>query len=242
MRSLALAPLAALGLFLSLAPGLAVLLLGARGLPLLSTDPFWLYAARDSLAVSSKALACAWPLGAAAALGIWGAAPQPRRLVLSLAVVALILPPSWAGAGFRALAAQTGMGEGAVLVTAHAGRAAGLVTLVMTGFLNGVDPRIGRAAGLTGALPSRIWILVALPNLYWPVLASGAAAAALCVGDAALDGWIGARTPMLDVLVAQAARLNGGATAPAALLLVIVAGLPLLVFGLGAMLRRAWRR
>jgi|GEM_PF-3839593 len=226
---LAMAGAAGLALFVAVAPALAVLLLGWPGAFHVLATPVWNEAARRSLVLAEASTAIAWPLGIMAAFGLWGARRRHRRAMLSASLLPLLLPPGWSASGLG-VAAAFGVwpagGQMAVLVFGQAVPAACLVLLVMSGFLNRLDPRIAQAAATCGASPGRIRRLVLLPNLVFPLGVAAAAAFAVTLGQTAFA------PASLGGLVAQAALRHEPVLAPATLILATMAAAPLLLIGL----------
>ncbi len=237
MRALARLPvagLAAFALFAAAAPALAVVLLGWHGAWDLIATPAGNAAARRSLMLAAASTAIAWPIGIMAAFGLWGARRRHRRPVLAIALLPLLLPPAWSAHALSAAAAYTAVPEGssAALVFGQAVPGACLVLLVMTGFLNRLDPRIVQAAAVCGASPGRIRRLVLLPNLGFPLAASAGAAFAFSLGQTGLV------PPTLGGLVSLAAARHENTLAPATLILAGMAAAPLALLGLIWLLRR----
>ncbi len=225
------APLAAIAFALALTPALAALLLGAHGVERLALSPFWAAASLRSVLLASLTLLVGWPIGFAASLAVWGARRLLRRLILSLAILMLLLPPAWGARGLWLVADGLGLPGThlGLLLLAHATAAAALVLLIMTSFLNRLDPLIIAAARASGASGMTAWSRLVLPSIAWPMLLSAAAAWTFSVGERAYDTLEVGGHLSLD-------RLSGGA--PAVLLMAMLAVVPLAQLGLVEVLRR----
>jgi ABC-type spermidine/putrescine transport system permease subunit II len=234
------APGAAVAFGLAMAPSLAVLLLGAPGLPNIAADPVWATAAVRSLLLTELALAIGLPVGLAAALALWGGRPVLRRLGLGLAAGVMLAPAPVLGAGLADITGRMGFAGAQVtaLVLAHGAAAAALTLFILTARLNDVDPRILLAAASGGAPTGLAWRVAVLPALAWPLAVSAACCIAFSVGQAGLDARLeAARHPTLDVLGGWVSTLGGAAAPPAMLLLAGLAAAPLLVLLVGSLLR-----
>jgi ABC-type spermidine/putrescine transport system permease subunit II len=225
------APLAAIAFALALAPALAALLLGAHGVESLALAPLWAAASLRSVLLASLTLLIGWPIGFAASLAVWGARRLLRRVILSLAILVLLLPPAWGAAGLHLLADALGLPGThlGLLLLAHATAAAALVLLILTSFLNRLDPLMLPAARASGASNVRAWSLLVMPAIAWPMLVSAAAAWTLSIGERAYDTLEVGPHLSLD-------RLSGGA--PAVLLMAMLAVVPLAQLGLLGVMRR----
>jgi ABC-type spermidine/putrescine transport system permease subunit II len=241
LASLITAPAASLALFVAMAPALAVLVLGAPAAGGLLREPVWIAAMLRSLLLAELAVVIAWPLGTLAALGIWGARRTTRRIVLGLGLLPLLIPPGWAARGLESAADQSGI-EGAhlaALIAGHAVPAAAIVLLVLTGFLNRLDPAIRWTASASGASPGRTRRLVLLPNLTFPFVIAAAAACVFSLGQGVLDHRLApAHHPSLAGLLASATAAHDATAAPAAFILTAMALFPLPVLTLLWLLRR----
>jgi ABC-type spermidine/putrescine transport system permease subunit II len=178
-------PAAMLLLFAGLLPALAVLALGLPSLGPILADPLTWSALRRGLWLSGASILLGWPLGVLAAFGLWEAGRTARRVVLGLAVLPLLLPTHWAAIGLAAIGARLGPADAPHVLLQIAARAvpAGcIVLLVLTGFLNRLDPVIMRVALVSGATPGQMRRLVLLPNLGFPLAAASLAALGYTIG------------------------------------------------------------
>jgi putative spermidine/putrescine transport system permease protein len=238
---LLLSPVAAASLALAVSPLTAVILLGLPSVAALQDDPIWLEAALRSLLLAEVAVLVGWPAGCAAAFAIWGAQTGARRGVLGIGLVPLLLPSAWVVHGLGLIAEGSGL-HGAHLIAlalGHAAPSASIALLVMTGFLNRLDPMLLRTAAGCGASPFMAWRLILLPALALPLALSAAAAFALSLGRIELDRAVAPpHHPSLAGLLGTAAQAGDTATAPAALVLCLMAALALAIAGLLPLLRR----
>ncbi len=189
LARLLLTPVAALCLVLALAPLVAVIALGMPGAVAAAQDLPWAGQVLRSLLLAEAAALAAWLAGLLAALGIWGADGRIRRPVLGASLVPLLTPPGWMARGLFLAAHAAGLHDVrlAAQVAGHAAPSAALVLLILTGFLNRLDPRLMLAAAACGASAGRARRLILLPNLAGGLAVAAAASFTLSIGQAALD-------------------------------------------------------
>jgi ABC-type spermidine/putrescine transport system permease subunit II len=223
--------MAGIAFALALVPAMAAVLLGAHGLEGLALTPVWAAASLRSVLLAGLTVLVGWPIGVAASLAVWGGRRLLRRVILSLGILVLLLPPAWGAGGLRLVADGLGLPGThlGLLVLAHGATAGALVLLIMTGFLNRLDPLVVGAARASGASGVRAWWVLVLPAMAWPMVVSAAAAWTVSVGERAYDALEVGGHVSLD-------RLAGGA--PAVLLMGMLAVVPLAQLGLVGVMRR----
>ncbi len=176
-------------------------------------------------------MAVGWPAGVLAALGLWGARPGSRRVVLGVAILAVLLP--------IALSAESLDGSSAALpaLLPPTAAVASVVLLILTGTLNTMDPTLLQACQTLGAPPARAWVVILASlrtSLIFAAAASFTLALAVCMRMP--DGLT------LAGLLARAIRQADVAAASQALLLALLSLAPLILVGLTLLPRRVFRR
>jgi ABC-type spermidine/putrescine transport system permease subunit II len=227
--------------FVACAPFLALLMLGQSGYAPLLQHPAWAAAALRTLLIAELSVPIALLLGVPAALALWGTHPARRRIVIAICALPILTPPSWAAAGLQFAADHAGLPDAhiAALIAAHAVPAASLAFLVLFGLLTFADPVLLRAALASGAKPLRAWQLVVLPHLAIAIVVASAAAFAASVGLTRVDTVLAPTLhPTLGTMLAVAMHTANSQTAPAALVLAVLAMAPLALVWCLSLLRR----
>ena len=139
------------------------------------TDPRWIGALVNSLAVGSGSTLLAVALATPAAVGLaWGRFPG-RGLLMALIATPLVLPiVILAVASFCFYATAGLLGSRLGLILAHAGLAAPVVLTTVMASLQGFDRGLMRAAASLGAPP-----LTAFRRILLPLVAPGVVAGAV---------------------------------------------------------------
>jgi ABC-type spermidine/putrescine transport system permease subunit II len=227
--------------FLACAPFLALLMLGQSGLAPMLAHPAWAAATLRTLLIAEASVPIALLLGVPAALALWRARCAPRRIVTGVCALPILTPPSWAASGLQFFADRAGLPDAhvAALIAAHAAPAASLAFLVLYGFMNLADPILLRAALASGASPLRAWQLVVLPHLAIAIAVAAAAAFAASVSLTIVDAVLApALHPTLGTMLIVAVHTADSQTAPAALVLALLALAPLALVWCLSVLKR----
>ena len=221
------ATLSALTYVAALIPTLAVIILGAAGLARIAGDPAMIRATVGSVQAAGIVCAVGWPAGVLAALGIWGAPPTPRRVVIGAALLAL----------FLAALPSRALDDAFAALLAASAAVAGVVLLVVTGALNTLDPQLLRTGAACGAAPIRAWRAV-LASIAPALILAGATGFVLglmlCAGLPS--------KPALAGLLQQATLNGDGEAAPEALMLALLVLAAVILAGLLTLPGRAFRR
>ena len=233
--------LAALAYFLALSPLLALLLLGPPGLAPMLANPVWVAACLRSLLIAEVAVPIALFIAVPAALAVSGAARIVRWTVLGLFLVPLLCPPSWTSSGLADAADHAHLAGAhiAALIAAHAAPSTSLAFLIVYAFLRRIDPTLLQACAAAGASPLRAWRMVVFPVLAWAMPVAAVAAFAGAIGTTIADARLApAFHPTLGAMLAVATQTSDAQAAPAALVLALLAVIPLCALAVLMALRR----
>jgi putative spermidine/putrescine transport system permease protein len=150
--------------------------LSARWFEELATAEAWHRSIVNSLIIGSGTTVLATVLGMLAALAL------RRRIVFhsalrTLFLLPMVVPAVVLGIGLQILLARLGLANTyAAVIVAHTVVAVPFVLVSISASLDGIDPRVERAAASLGASPARVFLLVTMP-LAVPGILSGAALA-----------------------------------------------------------------
>jgi putative spermidine/putrescine transport system permease protein len=142
----------------------------------LATADAWRRSIVNSLIIGGGTTVLATLLGALAALAL------RRRIAFqsalrTLFLLPMVVPAVVLGIGLQILLARLGLANTyAAVIVAHTVVAVPFVLVSISASLDGIDPRIERAAASLGASPVRVFLLVTVP-LAMPGILSGAALA-----------------------------------------------------------------
>jgi putative spermidine/putrescine transport system permease protein len=142
----------------------------------LATADAWRRSIVNSLIIGSGTTALATVLGTLAALAL------RRRIAFhsalqTLFLLPMVVPAVVLGIGLQILLARLGLANTyAAVIIAHTVVAVPFVLVSISASLDGIDPRVERAAASLGASPARVFLLVTMP-LAMPGILSGAALA-----------------------------------------------------------------
>jgi ABC-type spermidine/putrescine transport system permease subunit II len=146
-------------------------------------DPLWQRALLASLVIAVIACAVSTVLGFTAAYAFLRSTLGPKKLLLSLILLPLIVPSVITAIAMYFLSGRLGLvGNFLWIGCCHAVIALPIVVLILLSSLQGVDPNLERAALGLGAGPLRVFLRVVLP-LAVPGLVSAALFAFLASFD-----------------------------------------------------------
>lgn len=132
----------------------------------LISDPVWIGAIRDSVAVGIGAMIVAVAFGASAAIGLWQIGGSAARILGVLPMLPLIVPPIVSALALSRTALWFGMLDTyPTVILSHAIVGIPFVFMTVSAALEGVDRRIVQAARSLGAGPFQALAGVVLPNL-----------------------------------------------------------------------------
>jgi putative spermidine/putrescine transport system permease protein len=138
------------------------------------TNPNWLLAISNSLAVAVSATLISTGLGTMAALGLSHPRMPLRGLVMSFLMLPLIVPLIVVAAGTYFFYSDIGLAQTLTgIIIAHAVLGTPFVMITVTATLSGFDRNLLRAAAGLGAGPVRTFFQITMP-LILPGIVSGA--------------------------------------------------------------------
>ncbi len=232
--------LAAFGFFLAMAPFLALVLLGAHGLPPLLADPAWHAGLMRSLNLTAIATPPALLLGMIEAGVLLFVPRRAKPCFYMVFCLPLLLPMAMLHPTFQDWADQASSAARAIaLIAAHGLPASALAFLVFRRETHCIDPRQMASIRACGGSPFTAFRLGILPELLWAMLAAGAAAVAAAMAFTMADPVLAAAFhPTLGAMLSVSVSTADVQTAPAGLLLATLSAAPVLLLGCVSLLRR----
>jgi putative spermidine/putrescine transport system permease protein len=148
--------------------------LSMRWFEVLATADVWRLSIFNSLVIGLSATLLSVVIGTMAALGLHGARLPFPDLLRTIFLLPMVVPAVVLGVGLQISLVKLGLANSYLgVILAHSVLCVPFVVVSVSTALQGIDPRIGRAAASLGASPATVFRRVTLP-LAMPGVVTGA--------------------------------------------------------------------